>query len=410
MKRWMQRWLRPAMPVSGVLTAALAFGTGECLKAAPPPAPAKLAESEADDAAPFDQHDEVIRERYPNRNPKVERHVAQDAKGNYSNHGAWKMWDEYGQLMGEGAYRRGLRHGEWTRNFVEGEAEILAKPPANDFKAPFASTATFVDDELQGTWTILDAEKRTVLCWEFDHGVRHGTSTWYFPTGDKWREIDFAHGEVDGEFLEWNVKGDLIAKEAYVQGHRLGTRVEWYKPGVKRTEAQFLFAKDLTKTTDDWWNGSSKVEVVGKKGADERHGRWVAYYRNGQKALEGRYEHDRPTGTFVWYHPNAQKAIQGEYVAGEQSGEWNWWYPSGKIHIAGHYATGRQAGKWAWYTEAGALADQTNLDTKPLVAARSKLEAIDDAPELESVPGEPARPVPTKRRTAKTLEPTKIVR
>ena len=46
---------------------------------------------------------EVIRERFPNSAVKVERHVTQDAEGNYYNHG---LWTAVGRKRSAGRQRR----------------------------------------------------------------------------------------------------------------------------------------------------------------------------------------------------------------------------------------------------------------------------------------------------------------
>ena len=164
-------------------------------------------------------------------------------------------------------------------------------------------------------------------------------------------------GEIDGLLIEWSPQGKVVAKETFDHGRRHGVKNEWYAPGIKKVEAEFLFAKDVVQMTDDWWAGISRTQVVKKEGKDERHGRWTTYYRNGQKALEGDYQHELPVGTFVWWHPNGQRAIQGEYKDGKQGGHWAWWHPNGQRHIQGDYVQGKQAGEWNWWTDDGTLAE-----------------------------------------------------
>jgi antitoxin component YwqK of YwqJK toxin-antitoxin module len=341
---------------------------------------------------------EVIRERHTNRAVKVERHVAQDAEGNFSNHGPWTMWDEQGRLMGGGSYQAGQRHGKWVRYFAAGEADMLSNSVARDFAAPYTSEATFDDGELQGKWTVTDSHDHVLFVTNFDHGQRDGKSISYFSSGQKWREIDFHNGEIDGFLIEWSPQGKVVAKEKFVQGRRHGVKNEWYAPGIKKVEAEFLFAKEVAQISDDWWGGVSRTKIVKTEGQDERHGRWTTYYRNGQKALEGEYVHDVPAGTFVWWHPNGQRAIQGEYSEGKQSGSWAWWHPNGQRHIQGEYARGKQSGEWTWWTEDGTMAEALAYDENGIqqLAKSPKLETVTAPPELQSPPGEGQ----SSRRTA----------
>ena len=91
--------------------------------------------SEPDDVQIVPQ--ETIRERYENGRVKIERGVAQDDRENYVNHGPWRMWDEAGNLVAEGVFRYGKRHGKWVRWYQSGEDELFSVAPLNLFTGPF---------------------------------------------------------------------------------------------------------------------------------------------------------------------------------------------------------------------------------------------------------------------------------
>jgi antitoxin component YwqK of YwqJK toxin-antitoxin module len=345
-------------------------------------------------AANADDKVETIRERYKNRSVKIERQVIQDDKGNFVNHGTFAMWSEQGRLVGRGEYTKGKRSGLWTRNYNAGEAPMLANSHGKSFKPPFVSTATFVDGKLHGNWMITDALGHEVLCWAYENGERSGTSLWYFPDGNTWREADYRHGELEGDLVELASDGSVVSEETYVGGRRIGVQVETFSPGVKKTEAHFLFAKELIETHENWWNGVSESKVLGKEGRDLRHGPWTAWFSNGQKSLEGRYENDQPAGTFVWWHPNGQKAIVGEYADGKQSGKWHWWYPSGQLYIQGRYLAGHQTGNWTWWTETGKVNEvAAYTDEGAPVSSARKLETVSTPPKLEKPSPESAETV-----------------
>ncbi len=126
---------------------------------------------------------EIVRERYSNSQIKTERHVTQDTNGNYINHGSWVRFDERGRMVGGGDYKLGLREGKWTRWFAANEGPLFSGPLFKDFAAPFTSEATFVDDRLHGLWRVTDSKNRKVCEWNFEHGVQHGKSYWYSPSG-----------------------------------------------------------------------------------------------------------------------------------------------------------------------------------------------------------------------------------
>lgn len=310
---------------------------------------------------------EVIKERYPNGATKIERETTQDEQGNYVNHGMFKTFNERGALTAQGEYNSGKRTGPWIRWYRSvTENKMFASQPYQQFPGPFISQATFVDDELDGTWTIYDGRKHKISEWHFKNGRRHGPSTWWLPTGRKLREMNFRDGELDGEWSEWRPDGSLIGKELYTAGRKQALKVSHHKGGAKKSEGMYLFARQIEQTPDDWWQG--KPMTLTHSGKDERHGPWTAWYPSGQRQQEGTYEHDLQAGTFNWWHPNGQKALHGKFEAGKQDGRWTWWYASGQKSIQGDYSLGNPTGRWTWWKEDGKVAQSADLSQSEGVA------------------------------------------
>jgi antitoxin component YwqK of YwqJK toxin-antitoxin module len=372
-------------------------------------APADATPINGDDAAApagedsGDGNVEVIRERNPNGSVKVERHVTQDAEGNYYNHGLWTQWDEKGRLVGSGEYRYGKRHGRWLRWYGPNEAPMLQGPLYKDFQAPFVAEATFEDGVMHGTWKVFDAKNRKVSEWEFDHGDRQGKSVWYYPNGQKRREVDYRQGQIDGEVLEWGQDYKLALREKYVDGRRLAPQVDYYAADQKRAEGWILFAKENVKSNYDFWAGTAEIKVVGTEGVNQRHGLWTWWHKNGQKQMEGRYEADQPVGKFTWWYPNGQKQLAGEYINGKQAGKFTWWHPSGQKQLEGAYVAGVLSGKWTRWNGEGhvvEVGDYSADGTKQqLVHEPNSLPGVDDAsaPTLEAVQPPPATSSRLKR-------------
>lgn len=304
---------------------------------------------------------ELIQERYPNRAIKLEREVAQDAQGNYVNHGLWKMFDERGNLVAEGQYRNGERTGIWNRWYYRSnEAEILSKTPYQYFNAPFVSQASFENGKLHGKWTIYDSKQRKISEWEFAHGNRHGRSQWWYADGRMLRDMVYRDGEIDGELLEWGPDSRLLTKDAYEKGRKLAAKIEYYKGTQnKKLAGTYLYGRSTVETPDDWWN--AKLAVYAKQDKGEKHGPWVSWYSTGQKQLEGEYRNDVQVGRFTWWYPNGQKAIEGSYDNGKQYGEWSWWHSNGQKSTQGEYADGNPIGRWLWWNEDGKVSESAEL-------------------------------------------------
>lgn len=357
---------------------------------------------------------EVITERYPNRAVKIERHTAQDEEGNYFNHGPWSQWDENGVLKGSGEYRHGLRQGKWVRWFNAGECKIISSARYKGFEAPFVAEANFVDGKLHGIWTIYDSQGRVASEWEFDHGELNGKSVWYFPGGQKQREVEYQQGQIEGELREWAMEPDpatknqkgvrketvhtLVTKALYQNGRRDAAAVEYYSPGVKKSEGTYLYAKEITKTSHDFWNGEVYEVTLGKEGANQRHGHWIWWYKDGGKHLEGDYDRDQPVGLHVWWHPNGQKMTEGEYEGGLETGRWVWWHANGQKMTEGTFQDGKQMGKWVRWSAQGKVEDSRDFD---------KVQLADEAQPAPMAQAEP-QPVTPQPSTLRQPRPSRI--
>jgi antitoxin component YwqK of YwqJK toxin-antitoxin module len=312
---------------------------------------------------------EVVRERYADGKVKIERQVTLDAEGNYVNHGVWKMFNTSEHVIAEGHYDMGQRVGTWTRWFNRGDAPILGQNPFNRFKPPFVSVATFSDDQLDGEWSIIDADQRKCVQMSLSGGRRHGPVITWLPNGKVFQQAAYNESVPVGDFFEANKKGELDLQATYVDGRRLVTMTTHYDQGrqkQKKTEELYLAATTVEKTPDDFWN--LRFAEYATEGEGMRHGPSKAWYQNGAQQHEGFYELGKKSGTFTFWHPNGQVSATGEYQDDVPGGLWVWWHETGQKAAIGKYQGGVLIGKWRWWNEAGRLAKATVYDGSERVA------------------------------------------
>jgi antitoxin component YwqK of YwqJK toxin-antitoxin module len=350
----------------------------------------KQAEDNADSSV------ETIRERYPNRVIKIEREVTRDANDNYVNHGAWRMWDRQGEMISKGEHRHGKRHGEWTAWFVRGEAKLLNESPFDKFESPFTSVVNFTDGQMNGTWTISDSKQRKVAEWHYLAGARHGTWTYWYLTGSTMRAVEYRSGLLHGELKEWDESGKVLRVDQFVQGRRVGTRVEHFKNQQKKSEGTFLFAQMIPDGPDDWWNLS--VAPFKQHGDDQKHGILREWYPNGQVRLQGEYESDQPKSNTMWswWYANGQKAVEGMFAGGEKHGRWIWWHENGQKKVEGYFENSQPSQNWIWWKDNGIVAKRADFSVQPPKAStevKSEQLGTPGAPLAESA----GLPVPAVR-------------
>lgn len=315
---------------------------------------------------------EVIRERYPDRTVKIERHVVQDGNLNYVNHGPWTMWDPSGTVLAKGEYWQGKRHGEWKRYYIEGADGHPQDLPGRDperkdvsfdapefkgFKKPFTSSATFVEDKVVGTWSIADADGKTVLSIDLDRNVPQGKAVWYFASGNKQREVDFKQGAVDGEWREWDAEGNQLRNDHYIEGRRQAEAVTKFDSGEKSSEGTYLYAKESIAVDFDWWTGNFKMQVAGAEGKPIKQGKWNYWYEDGGKRCEAEYVDDKPVARHSWWYRNGQKECEGEFIDGRSQGTWTYWHENGQKAAQGDYHNGIKVGKWIRWSLEGKVAE-----------------------------------------------------
>ena len=118
-------------------------------------------------------------------------------------------------------------------------------------------------------------------------GKRHGKSTWFFPNGQRAREVDYRDGLVDGKSLSWNAQDQLVEDEGYLEGRKLAKTVFWHEPGKKRVEGTIVTQKPI-ETKYDWWNASITLANAPDSIPDAKTGLWTWWFPNGQKLLRRR--------------------------------------------------------------------------------------------------------------------------
>ena len=319
---------------------------------------------------------ELVKERYPSGGIKLEREVAQDRDGNFVPHGVFRMFDERGALVCEGANEQGQPVGVWKRYYTASQAPLFATAPYKDFQGPYTSQATFIDGQIDGKWTIVDAKSRKISEIEFVAGQRHGKAAWFYPNGTLLSQATYDRGRVHGDVMKWGPDASLLGKEAYTHGRKLAPKVEYYDAEHKRSEIFYLHAPMVVKTPDNFH--AATLATFEQRGADEKFGAFRVWHANGQLARQGEFRYNLPVGKASWFYANGQKQMEGSYVDGKQEGTWTWWHQNGIKQIAGDYRDGVAVGKWQWWKEDGKIAQKSNLSTAKVANIPAPLPDADE--------------------------------
>jgi antitoxin component YwqK of YwqJK toxin-antitoxin module len=316
---------------------------------------------------------EVVRERYPDGNVRIERQVTQDENGNYVNHGAWKMLTPSGEVSAEGQYNMGQRVGLWTRWHGRNDSPLFNEFPFNRFQSPYMSQVNFTDGAMDGDWLITDANEKKVMQISLKAGQRNGPAITWLPTGKTYRQATYDQGVPVGDVLEANSKtGELTRVDSYVDGRKAITKTSYHASNrqKKKTETMYLAATTVQQSPDEYWN--FRLAKYTSEGKDLKHGPSKAWFSTGKPQMEGFYQNGKRHGTFTYWHENGQMAATGEYNEDRAEGIWVWWHENGQKSAIGKYQDGALIGEWRWWNTDGRLTKQHEYDGTESISSQDE--------------------------------------
>ncbi len=320
---------------------------------------------------------EIIRQRYPDGNVHIARHVMQDADGNWVNDGQWKLFDQQGAMIASGAYRNGAMAGKWSRLHAAGSGGIFNNLPFIEFDGPYASHAVFESGKLSGTWVIEDRRGQKIFEMPYQNGRRNGVAVWHLPEGKIFRRMEFKDDVPVGNLVEYNKQGKISRKETYKDGMKIVSNVTYYRPsGQKRQESILRRGKLELQGQDDWWEAKPATMIV--TGQDVQHGPIRSWYENGQTKMVGNLVQGVRVGKFVWWHQNGTKQLVGQYDrSGNKVQRWRWWHDNGIKSIDGGYDQGQPDGTWRWWDIQGALINEEEFNPEDETAVAISIDALE---------------------------------
>ncbi len=307
---------------------------------------------------------ELVQQLYPNGSPRVTKHVKLDNKGNYVNHGEYQEWSPNGELVVSGEYQMGQQHGLWIRICPTKQSKLFESEPYTKFKAPFQSTAEFVEGKLHGVWTISDKEGKKVSEIQFASGQRNGLATWFHLNGTVLWQSEYKTGKLHGTFVEKDVTGKITRQNQFVDGRRLAKSNEHYVSKKPKVEYEVLSPAQVLVSLDDW--NTSTLATYDSQGEEIKHGSYTFYYETGSVRSKTTYKNGLQDGEFAAWYPNNQREVVGNYVDGKQHGKWSWWHENGMRKAIANYEQGHLIEAPMAWNDQGMRVEATELiESKP---------------------------------------------
>ena len=235
----------------------------------------------------------------------------------------------------EGKYLNGLRHGSWTAYFVSGQ---------------LAECTNYRKGILHGKYLQRFSTGSLGTKGIYQNGLMHGVWEYFFETGEKWVEGEFING--DGT--------DSSAVSGIPRNGRNGSWEVWFKSG--RLEQKTSWTSGRLNGVSEIWheNGQLAEQNVYTDGV-LGGGDFIRYYDNSQINIQGTLIDTACFKVKEWY-PNGQIQSQGTLIDALYQGEWTYWYAGGKtggnLKSRGSFLNDKQNGAWEYWFPTGQMESQ----------------------------------------------------
>ena len=268
----------------------------------------------------------------------------------------WQWWDDTGNLIKEGGFQNGMMHGQWKLYYPEGNISESGK---------------------------------------YKYNRRHGIWNVYYENGTKQAEYDYHRDHLNGKSTFWHSNGQKSTEGMYQDDEPIGEWQYWYENGQIMDEVEYVDHKPRIRNS---WLANGKSQVV------NGNGRYVIYYKDGTKEIEGRlkngfkmgewkiwypneqiqkivtYDGDQEylksfwkenaeqmvvdgNGYYVLYFENGNKSVEGNYLNGLAEGTWNFWYEDGSEGQVLNFRGGKQNGTMkGWFVSGGLFYEGMMID------------------------------------------------
>ena len=199
---------------------------------------------------------------------------------------------------------------------------------------------------------------------EYKEGILEGKWIIWHENGNKMSEGDYKEGELDGKYIEWHENGNKSSEREYKKGKLEGKWIQWHENGNKSSEGEYKKGRQEGIWIEWYENGNKRREreYIAIEQAFFREllkfnpkytGKLNAWYENGNKWREVEYKKGKLEGKWIQWHENGNKSSEGEYKKGKQEGKWLEWYPNGNKMSEGEYKEGMLEGKWIEWRKNG---------------------------------------------------------
>lgn len=201
-------------------------------------------------------------------------------------------------------------------------------------------------------YTILPAQSKQSANRTDEDGKRQGVWVYYHPSGNLKTIENYVDNVLDGIRITLNDRGYLNIEEYYKMGKLHGEQ-KIFDGFARLLELKEYNEGILSGTLKKYNPNTGKLSEEGTYVNNEKHGKYIWYYDNGNPAVAYNYKMGVIEGETIEYFREGGIAAMATYRANELDGPYKEFYSDGKIKVEGQYRMGEKVGKWFSYDESG---------------------------------------------------------
>ncbi len=201
-------------------------------------------------------------------------------------------------------------------------------------------------DNPEGNWEFYYNYGNLKSSGKFNAGSkRDGLWKYYYENGALKETEMYSNGELQGENIGYDEKGNIISKSIFVKNKREGEYIKYYSTGNIMSKEMYKDGKENGKFFQYYKNGNIKLEIDAKDG--DANGQVIQYFENGSLQAKGRYLAGKSEGPYQFYHENGKLKMEGNFTLDKKEGEWKTYYENGALKSIEHYTAGELNGPYS---------------------------------------------------------------
>lgn len=313
---------------------------------------------------------------------------------NFELDSVWKFYSDSGKLKLEINYLEGKKNGI-RRTYLKDET--IEETFVNDVKNGFTYhlypdgkiklKSNFINGREEGITkeysrdgmviTLIEYRKGYVVNSEninrYREGLKHGMWKEFYDNEKVKSEGNYSYGKRDGYFKEYDINGNLLKLEKYVNDELIYDapelvnyviKTDYYKNGkVKIIQS---YKDNIPEGIRQEFTQEGKINksfifkngiIIGEGIVDEtgmKQGPWKEFYESGEKSGEGAYLNNLRQGEWKYYFKNGTVEQIGKYNAkGKPEGKWKWFFESGNLRKEDNFINGVSNGNYVELSDSG---------------------------------------------------------